>query len=93
MQTRPDRAPLLFSPRKLMAFLYVEQFLLKEPLKNVERTCAGFPSLFPEFFTFRNLIHTTIKVGAIEKLLASRKCTKYPVSNTALNSAKIYDVI
>lgn len=93
MQTRPDRAPLLFSPRKLMAFLYVEQFLLKEPLENGIRTCAGFPSLFPKFFTFRNLIPITIKVEAIEKLLASRKGTKYPVSNTALDSAKIYDVI
>lgn len=93
MQTRPDRAPLLFSPRKLMAFLYVEQFLLREPLKNGERTSAGFPSLFSKFFKFRNLIPISIKVGAIEKLLAPRKGTKYPVRNTALNSAKIYDII
>lgn len=76
-----------------MAFVYVEQFLLKEPLKNGKRTSAGFPSLISEFFTFRNLIPITIKFGAIEKLLASRKGTKYPVTNTALNSAKIYDVI
>lgn len=93
MQTRPDRAPLLFSPRKLMAFLYVEQFLLKEPLKNGKRIVRGFPVYFSEFFTFRNLIPVTVKVGAIKKLLASRKGTKYTVSNIALNSAKIYDVI